>query len=299
VNAHYTYLYSGFACLALAILLVVYVAVAIPSVVAPSLGPRGRRRAQVHETSDLFRRFEPLIRKVAGWIAQGDVAARQRTVIDDLLRRSGFYLGVTPEEFLAIIAICGFLAGCVCVAAHWLVNLPLVLLPMAVIVGGFLPYWQLQEAAQERFKKINRGLPPAIDLVSLCLSAGPDFPSAISFVVDESEDEHDPVREEFVAILQQLEVGYTRANAMRNFAERVPTPAVRDFVGAVVQAEEKGNPLAEVLTIQARMLRMRRSVMAEEAAARAGVLMIGPLMVMLLAILIILFGPFSINGLGM
>jgi tight adherence protein C len=290
--------YAALALLALAVSLVCYVAAATPAVVPPRLGPRGQRRQQIRAESSLFRALDPLIRQIAGWVARTDALAQQRVSIDEVLRRSGFYLGVTADEFLGIVVLSSLTGGGLCILAHKLIDLPLVFLPMSLVVGGIAPYFQLQEAAQQRFRKIQRGLPPAIDLVALCMGAGSDFPSALAFVVNESEDERDPVREEFVAILQQLEVGYTRANALRNFAERVPTPAVRDFVGAAVQAEEKGNPLADVLGIQARMLRMRRSVMAEEAAAKAGVLLIGPLMVLLAAILIILFGPFAINGLG-
>jgi tight adherence protein C len=65
-----------------------------------------------------------------------------------------------------------------------------------------------------------------------------------------------------------------------------------------VQAEEKGNPLAQVLRIQAGMLRMRRSIMAEENAARAAVMMMGPLMLIFCAIIIILLGPFIVNSMG-
>ncbi|MEM6954133.1 MAG: type II secretion system F family protein, partial [Myxococcota bacterium] len=82
---------------------------------------------------------------------------------------------------------------------------------------------------------------------------------------------------------------------LESFAERVPTEAVRDFVGTVVQAEAKGTPLAEVLTIQAQMLRMRRSVLAEEAAAKAGLMMMGPLMIMFVVVILLLMGPFVIR----
>ena len=67
----------------------------------------------------------------------------------------------------------------------------------------------------------------------------------------------------------------------------------------MIQAEQKGNPLAQVLEVQARMLRMRRSVAAEEAAARAAVLLMLPLVLLLLAVLLLLFGPFLVNGVGL
>ena len=92
-----------------------------------------------------------------------------------------------------------------------------------------------------------------------------------------------------------VELGHTRQQALAAFSERVPTEAVKDFVSSVRQAEEKGNPLSEVLQIQATMLRMRRSVLGEEAAARAEVLMMLPLMMLFSSILLILIGPLVIN----
>lgn len=277
---------------------VVYILAATPSVVAPSLGERGRKRRAALDAGGLFPLMEPVIRKISGWIARFGLN-RWREPLDELLRRAGYALGLTADEQLAVIFLSSLASTVPCVLLCVTGDMPLLLwLPMSMTVGAMLPHFQLQEAVRDRFKRVCRGLPPAIDLVALCMGAGADFPSAVAFVVNESTDLRDPLREELQLILQQLDVGHTRAYALRLFAHRVPTEAVRDFVGAVVQAEEKGNPLADVLTIQARMLRMRRSVAAEEAAARAGVLLIGPLMVLLCAILLILFGPFLINGLG-
>jgi len=277
---------------------IIYILAATPSVVAPSLGERGRKRRGALQEGGLFPLAEPVIRKISGWIARFDLNP-WREPLDELLRRSGYAMGLTADEQLAMMVLSSVSAVAPCALLCITSQLPLFLwIPMGMAVGAMVPHFQLQESMRERFKRVCRGLPPAIDLVALCMGAGADFPSAMSFVVTETTDTKDPLREEFQLILQQLEVGHTRAYALRLFAHRVPTEAVRDFVGAVVQAEEKGNPLADVLTIQARMLRMRRSVAAEEAAARAGVLLLGPLMILLCAILLILFGPFLINGLG-
>jgi tight adherence protein C len=62
-------------------------------------------------------------------------------------------------------------------------------------------------------------------------------------------------------------------------------------VGAVVQAELRGNPVAHVLRIQAEVSRTRRSVRAEEAAAKAGVAMVAPLMMVFVCILILIVAP--------
>jgi len=55
---------------------------------------------------------------------------------------------------------------------------------------------------------------------------------------------------------------------------------------------------ARVIQVQGRMLNMRRSVAAEEAAARAGVLMIGPMVLLVMCILLLLMGPFFVKGIG-
>ena len=100
-------------------------------------------------------------------------------------------------------------------------------------------------------------------------------------------------------MLRALEVGHTRKAALLGLAERLPVDPVRDLVRALVQAEESGTPLAEALQNQARTERTRRSVAAEEAAARAGVLMILPLMLLLGCVVLLLLGPFIVNGGGL
>ena len=91
--------------------------------------------------------------------------------------------------------------------------------------------------------------------------------------------------------MRELSIGRTRRQALKDFAERAPTTAVTEFVGALIQAEEQGNPVAEVLLIQAGVARMRRSVRAEEAAAKAAVKMVGPLFLLFACIMLLVLGP--------
>lgn len=290
--------YGALGLTATALLLSTYVLAATPPVLAPALGERGRRRRLALAAGGLFSMCEPAIRKIAGWIARIELS-KQRAQLEDLLKASGYALGATPDELMAMMALAALGGGLFALLITGVTTLSgATWIPLAIVGAASAPYFQYRESTKVRQKSINRGLPPAIDLVALCMGAGADFPSSIRFVISEIVNELDPTREEFSHILQHLEVGHTRSYALNAFADRVPTDAVRDFVAAVVQAEEKGTPLADVLVIQARMLRMRRTVSAEEAAARAAVMLIGPLMLMLGAILVILFGPFLINGLG-
>jgi tight adherence protein C len=134
------------------------------------------------------------------------------------------------------------------------------------------------------------------------MSAGLDFPGSLRRIVQSASDASDPLIEEFSRILQELELGHTRRSAMEGLASRIPTDQVREFVNSVVQAEERGSPLARVLTIQSKTQRLRRSVAAEETASEAALMLLGPMTLIFLCVIALLLGPvvvrFMTGGLG-
>jgi tight adherence protein C len=150
---------------------------------------------------------------------------------------------------------------------------------------------QISGAKDERLKLISRGLPYVTDLMALAMGAGLDFPGSIRQVIEKSSNPDDPLIEEFTLILQTLNLGRTRRDVLLEFAKRAPVEVVKEFTGAIIQAEERGNPVAETLQIQATVSRNRRSVRAEELAAQAGVKMVGPLMLIFGTIMIMILGP--------
>ncbi len=261
----------------------------------PELGSRGLQRKLALEKGGLFATFEPLIRLISGWLS-GLPIAKRRADIDKDITHAGDWLGLMPNDLIAMAILSSigmFSAG---LLLSYLGDTTAVFAVFAGALGFAMPFMQMSSVGGERFKHINRSLPTAIDLGALCMGAGLDFPGAIRQIVLKSSSKDIILINEFRRILQELELGHTRRKALESFAERCPTESVKDFVGTVVQAEAKGNPLAEILTIQARMLRMRRSVAAEEAAARAGVMMMGPLMLIFVCILLLLMGPLVVRG---
>lgn len=291
------YLFYGYAALALVVSgigLGVFTLARNPPVDTPRLGMRGLKRQKALEEGGSFTTIEPLMRMVAGWVAHLPLGDRRRQ-IDEMLKHSGDWLGLTANEFVALSFLGGVGFTAMGLAAVTLAELPSIMVFFFAGLGVILPYVRASGEQQKRFKEVNRSLPGAIDLASLCMGAGLDFPGSLRQIVDKA-GRRDSLTDELTTILQELDLGRTRRQALENFADRCPTEAVRDFVGTVIQSEEKGNPLAEVLRIQATMLRMRRSVMAEESAARAAVLMMGPLMLIFGAIILVLLGPFIVNS---
>jgi tight adherence protein C len=131
------------------------------------------------------------------------------------------------------------------------------------------------------------------------MGAGSDFPTALRFVVADMGGAHAVCQEELAQVLDEMELGRTRVEALSALAERTDSAAIQEFVAAVCQSETKGTPLVDALEIQATTLRARRSVLAEEAAAKAAVRLMFPMMLLVVCVLLIVIGPFIATGMGM
>lgn len=271
--------------------------VAVPMSPPPRLGHRGAHRRQALEQSALFRAFEPVLRFGAGiaGVLRG-VALAER--LERALRRADYPGGLVANELLALSGIAALVLGLTAAGLAALSGISALVALPATVFGWLLPKLQIEELIRKRAKEITRGLPHAIEIAALCMGAGADFPGSLRLLVGSGADprKDTPLRRELAYILEELDLGHTRREALLAFGERVKTPAVRDFVNAVLQAEEKGNPLARVIQIQGRVLSQRRSVAAEEAAARAGVLMMLPLVLLLGAVLLVLLGPIIVRA---
>jgi tight adherence protein C len=282
---------SGFvACAAIMLALVGFVVGAKPTQKASRLGLRGLQRRRAIQESDGWRALEPLVRWL-GLRVSVVVDAERRSAVDKRLQLGGDWLGLTPDEYVAL-GFVGFVGGLVAGAVVGYVGgAGMAALLLLGPVGAVVPSLMLDSAIDERMRQMNRGLPYAIDLLALAMSAGLDFPGALRQVVEKSSNPDDAVVQEFSRVQQGLQLGFTRKQALLELAERAPTETVTEFVNALVLAEERGNPVGEVLLVQAGVSRMRRTVRAEESAAKAGVKMVGPLFLLFGCIMILVMGP--------
>lgn len=286
--------YSALACIGSGLFLITFTLGKHPPLERPVYGVRGVKRKLALEAGGLFRWFEPSIRLVGGWVANAPFhSIREKATT--MSQRSGEWLGLDGDEAIGMGIVCAVAGALVGAGAVHQLDLPAIVMFVFFIFGLLVPYLQMSNEVTLRFKNINRALPSAIDLAALCMGAGLDFPGSLRQIAEKSSESSADLVEEVKRILQELELGHTRAQALTNFGERCPTESVQDFVATVVQAEAKGTPLAEVLSIQAKMLRMRRSIAAEEAAAKAGLQLMMPMMLVFLIIIILIAAPFAIN----
>ncbi|HET9934802.1 MAG TPA: type II secretion system F family protein [Polyangiaceae bacterium] len=280
-----------------ALSLFVYTLVSAPLAPANHLGVRGLKRTRTQQLNPVFREIEPVLRWL-GVRLRPFLSDALHARIDRQITLAGDFWGLLPEECCALYVLSTFGGLGLGVAYAAMLGRGGLYMVLGVVVGLMLPYLQLSGIQQERRKQIQNGLPYVIDLLSLGLSAGLDFPGALRQVVEKSSDTKGALVEEIQLVLQELQVGKTRRQALDQFAQRNPGESVREFVGAVVQADIRGNPLGPVLEIQAEVSRQHRSVRAEESAARASVKMLLPMLLVFGAILLLIAAPMAmqVNG---
>lgn len=197
----------------------------------------------------------------------------------------------TPEEYLALSMFYGMVIGLFLSVFHLVAlgDFSFLLLVFGFIGGMGLMLTQLYDKARKRLRLITRRVPYALDLIALAMGAGATFTEAVKAVV--REDDEDPFNSELKAVLAEIELGTTRRQALENLADRVPIDMLRSIVASVIQAEELGTPLAEVLHSQATLLRLQRSVRAENLAAVASIRILIPSLLILFSVILAVFGP--------
>jgi tight adherence protein C len=159
--------------------------------------------------------------------------------------------------------------------------------------GFFLPNIVLYQKAYDRSQTIQRDLPDALDLLVISVESGLGFDAALAQVARNTSG---PLADEFFRVLQEMQLGTGRSDSMRALADRTDVVDLRGFVTAMVQADAFGIPIANVLRIQAREMRIRRSQRAEESAQKVPVKILFPLIFCILpSLFIVILGPAAIQ----
>lgn len=163
------------------------------------------------------------------------------------------------------------------------------------LLGFAIPDYLLAKRASARQEQIRRGLPDAIDMLTVCVEAGLGFDAAMAQVARNLEG---PMADECARVLQEMQFGKSRADALRAMAERTTVRELRNFVSALVQAAGLGISVAAVLREQCREMRLQSRQRAEEIAQKIPVKILFPVVFcMLPAMFIVILAP-GIMGLS-
>jgi len=161
---------------------------------------------------------------------------------------------------------------------------------LALCLGGYyVPNLVLANAVQRRQASIRTSLPDSIDLLTICVEAGLGFDAALAHV---SKNTTGPLAEELYRTLQEVQLGRSRKEAMRNLGARSNVPELSAFVLAMVQADIFGVSVASVLRIQSGEMRVKRRQLAEERAMKVPIKVLFPVLFCIFpALFVVILGP--------
>jgi tight adherence protein C len=158
-----------------------------------------------------------------------------------------------------------------------------------LMLGFFLPDFWLSRQIRSRQKAILLAIPDVLDLLTISVKAGLGFDAALAKVVEKTEG---PLTDEFRRALAEVRIGKARRDALREMVGRTNVPALTNFIGVIIQAEQLGVAIANVLEVQSEQLRVERRQRAEEMAAKAPIKMLFPLVGCIFpSMFIVILGP--------
>ena len=238
----------------------------------------------------------PLLGQVQGLtrrLTPTDASDRIRQKLD----LAGNPPGMTVERVngLKVLGFGGALVGSLVLSIVMGLSLTvtLVLVIGASLAGYLGPNMYLYQRAYDRAEKLRRALPDASDLLTISVESGLGFDAAVAQVARNTEG---PLADEFARMLQEMQIGLSRTDALRSLAERTNLPDLRAFVSAMVQADAFGIPIGQVLRVQSSEIRVKRRQWAEEAAQKVPVKILVPLIFCILPCLFIaVLGPAGIT----
>jgi tight adherence protein C len=160
-------------------------------------------------------------------------------------------------------------------------------------VGAFLPSMWLSGRVRQRQSEIVKSLPDSFDMITTCVEAGLGLDAALTRVAEKIKGSFS---EDLSITLREIGMGRNRVEALHDLAERTGVPDLTMFVNAIIQAEQMGTSIGQVLRVQSEQMRIRRRQRAEEVANQAPVKMIFPLVLCILPTLfIVIMGPAAIQ----
>lgn len=229
---------------------------------------------------------KPLLAQVSRWVAWLTPQERQQKLRRQLaIAGNPYNWQVTDYLALKGLLTVGLLICGLCLARR---------VGLIMAISGYVaPDLWLRQVAVKRQSTIQKDLPDVLDLLTVSVEAGLGFDAALAKVIEKMEG---PLIDELSRTLQEMRLGKPRRSAFRDLADRCQSEELATFVTALIQGDQLGVSISKILKIQAEQMRSQRRQRAEEAAMKAPVKMLFPLIIFIFpTIFILLLGPAAIR----
>ena len=220
--------------------------------------------------------LRPIVQRLSRMASRGDSGGMIARA-DAKLEKAGYPGGLRGADWMGVKLLSTLVVGVavgLLMLATGRVQLAFLFGVAGAALGYMLPEFWLGGKAKKRSFAMVLQLPDALDLLTISVEAGLGFDAALAKVVEKMEG---PLVSEFRQALAEIRMGRTRRDALRDVVARADAQPIANFIGALIQAEQLGVPIAKVLQIQSQQLRIERRQRAEELAAKAPVKMLFPM----------------------
>jgi tight adherence protein C len=236
--------------------------------------------------------LRPLEEKITNFFA-GFLPLNLQNSVAKKLEQCGNPRGLTANVFMGAVGLFATVLPVVAFVACAVMGLGYsraILISLATgIVSILFPALWLQASVARRLGQIELELPDVIDLLVVSVEAGLSFDSSLAKV---SERMKGPLAQECTRTLQEMKMGKPRHLALRDLSNRVGSRNLSSFLAMVIQATQMGVTMGRILRIQSESMRRARRQRAQEAAMKAPIKMVFPLVFCIFpALLIVLLGP--------
>lgn len=277
-------------------LLYISLAAVLAAVVFASLVPivliKNRARPDIdlvgteRNLGSLLRSIRPLLRAYAN-IFDKKIQPEKLEVIRLKLLKADMLYTLTPNEFIALKRFSLLLAlgfGYLIIQISGVTSLPkfVCILGGLTLLGHIYPDIWLSDKIKHRKNEMEKAFPFFLDLLVLMMRAGLPFAGAVQQGINKMPS--GALQKELVRYQRDVRTGLARAEALENLSIRTDIPAITNFTAAIIQAEETGGSITNLLANQAKQRRKERFLRAEKKANEAPVKMLVPLVGLLFPI---------------
>jgi tight adherence protein C len=248
---------------------------------------------ELRKASLMYRTFQPLIQPLA--VANRKLFRDSLPELNRQIQASGMCRFWTAEEYIGRIqVICLLLFPVFIYLATDLTGPSGVFLACVLtLMSGVLMRKRVASQAEYRLVMIKRRLPYFLDLLTLLMEAGSSFLQSMEQSVHEFRAH--AVGVEFGRVLMEMRMGKNRTDSFEAMRQRLQDDELGSLIGAIIQGEELGTPLATLFRSQADILRLKRTQRAETLANEAGVKMLLPAILVMASTVLIILGPFILS----
>ncbi len=219
-----------------------------------------------------------------------------RSKVENKILTAGLSQELNVDEFIGLQILWGVAAPALMFILNFALQLGFspVFCFVLGLLGWFFPNFYCATEKKQRTTSVVVELPFFIDILALSTEAGLDFIGAIQRIVDKAKDT--PLANEFSIVLKDIKLGSSRADALRKMSQRLDIPEATSFCAVVIDADQTGASIAQVLKDQSVQMRLERFVRAEKAGAKASQAIMIPMMLFILpAVFIMVFAPVIIQ----